>query len=46
MALMTISGKAHALDGGILSPFHFGLHWPAASDVVRSVAARRLCKNF
>jgi hypothetical protein len=36
MALMSISGQqAHALDGGIPSLFHFGHHWPAASDVVR-----------
>jgi hypothetical protein len=36
MGRMNISGqKAHALVGGIPSLFHFGHHWPAASDVVR-----------
>jgi len=29
--------KTHALDGGITLLFHISHHWPAASDVIRSV---------
>ena len=32
-----MANKAHALDGGVPCPFHFRHHWPAASDVHRSL---------
>jgi hypothetical protein len=31
------ANRAHALDGGTALQFHISHHWPATSDVIRSV---------